>query len=151
MPERSTILTLQDSLFRELDSNIITTFTEDGHTLFVNNLTVDNVKNCRFIANNPSFGGVIMTLADVQLYLDNFLQPTPIQGLYEIMKLRSERDDSMAYVEGLRTYQPYLRDFQGGPVDVLTNKLSALSRAAPDTEGRSKKYSFTFKNAITFT
>lgn len=146
MSYRSTILTLQESLFRELDPNIITTMSEDGHTLFVNNLTVDNVKNCVFIANNPAFD-VQITLENVQLYLDNFLQPTPIQGLYEIMKLRAQRDDGMAYLEGKNTYQPYFRDFQGGPVEILTDRLSELSRGAPDTAGRLKKYSFTFHNA----
>jgi hypothetical protein len=143
---RSVILTLQESLFRDLDPNIITNLSEDGHILYASNITEQNIKYVQFVANSPLFGGVYMVLEGVEVFLDNNLLPTPVYGLYEILNQRVKIVDAKSYIINQKTYTPFNVNFQVGTVPQLTDTLSSLSTSSTNTYGHIKKYTLIFSN-----
>ena len=48
-----TILFIQEGLFTSLNPNIITTISEDGHTLTASNISEADVNNIYLVTNNP--------------------------------------------------------------------------------------------------
>jgi hypothetical protein len=142
----TTIITIQESLFKTVNPSIITNITNDGHTLIADNISEEDFEKLTFITNSPSFNGIKMSLFDIKVYLDNNVHSTMIYGLLEIVKQTMTYEESIAYSEGQSTYQPFISGFQIGTIGNIVNELSTLSVNTPYTFGKKKVYSLYIEN-----
>ena len=138
---KSTILSIQGSLLKKVNPNIIINVINDETLLIAANVTEDDFKNLIFVTNNPSFDNSYMYLTNIEVYLDNNLEQTEIYGLLPIVSQQIGQSDCSAYIDAKRTHQPFIDGFQGGiSIGQLINELSNLSVNTPDTYGKSKKF-----------
>ena len=138
---KSTILSIQGSLLKKVNPNIIINVINDETLLIAANVTEDDFKNLIFVTNNPSFDNSYMYLTNIEVYLDNNLEKTEIYGLLPIVSQRIGQSDCSAYIDAKRTHQPFIDGFQDGiSIGQLINELSNLSVNTPDTYGKSKKF-----------
>lgn len=143
----TTIITIQESLFKRVNPNIITNISDNGHTLIADNISEEDFAQLIFVTNSPSFNGTKMSLFDIKVYLDNEVQPTMIYGLLEIVKQTITYNESIAYSEGQSTYQPFINKFQIGTIGNVVNELSSLSVNTPYTYNKKKVYSLYIENS----
>ena len=142
---KSTILILQDVLFKNTNPNIITTISEDQTTITASNISEFDFSNLSVITNNPGYNSTYFYLTDIKVYLENNLFPTIIYGLYDIVLARISSSDAQAFVDDKKSHQPFINGFQNGTtIGELIDTLSNLSRATPDTYGIPKKFVLTF-------
>jgi hypothetical protein len=142
----TTIITIQEALFKTINPNIITNINNDGHTLIADNISEEDFAQLTFVTNSPSFNGTKMSLFDIKVYLDNEVQPTMIYGLLEIVKQTMTYEESIAYSEGQSTYEPFINGFQVGTIGDIVNELSSLSVNTPYTYNKKKIYSLYIEN-----
>lgn len=143
----TTIIIIQESLFKRVNPNIITNISDNGHTLIADNISEEDFAQLIFVTNSPSFNGTKMSLFDIKVYLDNEVQPTMIYGLLEIVKQTITYNESIAYSEGQSTYQPFINKFQIGTIGNVVNELSSLSINTPYTYDKKKVYSLYIENS----
>ncbi len=138
---RSTILSIQESLLKKVNPNIIINIVNNETLLIAANVSEDDFANLIFVTNSPSFGNSYMYLINIEVYLDNNLEHTEIYGLLPIVSQQVEQSDANAYINAARTHQPFINGFQGGiTISQLINELSVLSVNTPDTYGKVKKF-----------
>lgn len=142
----STLLTLQESVFKRINPNIITNIT--GNLIIVENITEQDFPNLIFVTNNPSFSNEQLSLFDIKVYLENNIQPTIIYGLLPIVEQRLYYEQSIAYALNKSTYTPFINGLKGGTIGVTIDKLSNLSLYTPDTNFKTKKFSLFIKSNI---
>lgn len=142
----TTIITIQESLFKTINPAIITNISNNGHTLTADNISEEDFEQLIFVTNSPSFNGTKMSLFDIKVYLDNDVHSTMIYGLLEIVKETITYNESIAYSEGQSTYQPFINEFQIGTIGNVVNELSSLSVNTPYTYGKKKVYSLYIEN-----
>lgn len=142
----TTIITIQESLFKTINPAIITNISNNGHTLTADNISEEDFEQLIFVTNSPSFNGTKMSLFDIKVYLDNDVHSTMIYGLLEIIKETITYNESIAYSEGQSTYQPFINRFQIGTIGNVVNELSSLSVNTPYTYGKKKVYSIYIEN-----
>lgn len=142
----STLLTLQESLFKRINPNIITNIT--GNLIIVENITEQDFPNLIFVTNNPSFSNEQLSLFDIKVYLENNIQPTIIYGLLPIIQQRLYYEQSIAYALNKSTYIPFINGLKGGTIGITIDKLSNLSLYTPDTNFKTKKFSLFIKSNI---
>ena len=58
----TTIITIQESLFKTINPSIITNITNDGHTLIADNISEEDFAKLTFVTNNPSFNGIALLI-----------------------------------------------------------------------------------------
>ena len=138
---KSTILSIQESLLKKVNSNIIINIINDETLLVAANVTEDDFKNLIFITNNPSFDNSYMFLSNIAVFLDNNLEQTEIYGLLPIVSQQIGQSDCTAYIDAKRTHQPFINGFQNGiTIGQLIDKLANLSVNTPDTNNKTKKF-----------
>ena len=137
---KSTILSIQESLLKKVNSNIIINI-KNNTLLIAANVSEDDFKNLIFVTNNPSFTNSYMFLTNIEVYLDNNLEQTEIYGLLPIVSQQIGQSDCSAYIDAKRTHQPFINGFQDGiTIGQLIDKLSSLSINTPDTNNKVKKF-----------
>ena len=107
----NTLLTLQESLFKRINPNIITNI--NGNLIIAENITEEDFPYLIFVTNNPSFSNEQLRLTDINVYLENNVQPTMIYGLLPIVQQRLYYDESKAYSLNQTTYTPFINGFKG--------------------------------------
>jgi hypothetical protein len=138
---KSTILSIQESLLKKVNPNIIINIINDETLLVAANITEDDFKNLIFITNNPSFDNSYMFLSNIAVFLDNNLEQTEIYGLLPIVSQQIGQSDCTAYIDAKRTHQPFINGFQNGiTIGQLIDKLANLSVNTPDTNNKVKKF-----------
>ena len=138
---KSTILSIQESLLKKVNPNIIINIINDETLLVAANVTEDDFKNLIFITNNPSFLNSYMFLSNIEVFLDNNLEQTEIYGLLPIVSQQIGQSDCTAYIDAKRTHQPFINGFQNGiTIGQLIDKLANLSVNTPDTNNKVKKF-----------
>ena len=138
---KSTILSIQESLLKKVNPNIIINIINDETLLVAANVTEDDFKNLIFITNNPSFLNSYMFLSNIEVFLDNNLEHTEIYGLLPIVSQQIGQSDCTAYIDAKRTHQPFINGFQNGiTIGQLIDKLANLSVNTPDTNNKTKKF-----------
>jgi len=143
----TTIITIQESLFKRVNPNIITNISNNGHTLIADNISEEDFAQLIFVTNSPSFNGIKMTVFDIKVYLDNNVHPTIIYGLLDIVGQTITSSESIAYSQGKSTYQPFINGFQVNTIGNLVDELSSLSINTPYTYGKKKIYSLYIENS----
>lgn len=142
---KSTILILQNVLFKNTDPNIITKISKDQTTITASNISEETFANLRIVTNNPMYSNLHFSLIDIQVYLDDNRFPTPIYGLYNIVLAKIGVSDVEAFVSDNKTHQPFINGFKDGiTIGQLVDILSSLSNTTPDTVGKIKKYVLVF-------
>lgn len=142
----STLLTLQESLFKRVNPNIITNII--GNLIIAENITEQDFPNLIFVTNNPTFSNEQLSLFDIKVYLENNIQPTIIYGLLPIVQQTLYNEESKAYSLKETTYTPFINGFKGGSIGITIDKLSNLSLYTPDTNFKIKKFSLFIKSNI---
>ena len=138
---KSTILSIQESLFKKVNPNIIINIINNETLLVAANVTEEDFKNLIFITNNPSFLNSYMYLSNIEVFLDNNLEHTEIYGLLPIVYQQIGQSDCTAYIDAKRTHQPFINGFQDGiTIGQLIDKLASLSVNTPDTNNKVKKF-----------
>ena len=144
----STILLQQKALFQVLANNIKFNISDDGHKLFASNILESQINNISIITNNPSYN-FYLDFKDIQVYLEGQLNPTPVYGLFQILKQRQEKEDVIAFYNNELKYKPFIKTFQGGnDVNKLCDVISSLARGSEDTTGKVKTYTMIFVNPL---
>ena len=142
----SILLKQQEALFKILDPRIKTTISPDGHTLVASNISESAIINIRLITNNAA-NNARLHFNDIQVYLENDLQPTTVYGFLPICLENVEIADVNAFIADKTTYQPFINGFQDGiSVNQLCDKLSAYSEGSPDTINIVKHYTVVLGN-----
>ena len=138
---KSTILSLQESVFRRLDPNINAEISEDQTMLRVTNVSEEIFPQLIFITNSPEFQNSYMFLDNIKVYLDDNKYHTDIYGLLPILGQVIQNSDANAYTNNQKTHQPFINGFQNGiNIGQLIDTLSSLSVNTPDTYGRVKTF-----------
>lgn len=139
----STVLNLQQSLFKRTDPNIISNLTADQTTLVASNISEATIVLLPFVTNSPAFKNSYMYLKKILVYLGNQSEPTEIFGLLPVVQQRIENSDSLAYSSGIPVHNPFTNGFKGGKtIGEVVDTLSSLSRNIPDTYGIVKRFTF---------
>jgi hypothetical protein len=139
----STVLNIQQSLFKRTDPNIISNLTADQTTLIASNISEETFVKLPFVTNSPAFKNSYMYLLKIQVYLGAQSEPTEIFGLLPIVQQRIENSDSLAYSLGEPVNNPFTTGFKGGKtIGEIVDTLSSLSRNIPDTYGVPKRFTF---------
>jgi len=142
----STLLTLQESLFKRVNPNIITNIS--GNLIIAENITEQDFPYLIFVTNNPSFSNEQLRLTNINVYLENNVQPTMIYGLLPIVQQRLYYKGSESYSLKENTYTPFINGFKGGSIGTTVDKLSNLSVYTPDTNFKVKKFTLFIKSNI---
>ena len=137
---KSTILVLQEVLFKDTDANIITKISKYQTTITASNISEDSFAILTFIANNPIYNSSL-SLIDIQVYLEDDRDSIHIPGLYNIVLAKIGVSDVEAFISDKKSHQPFIDGFQDGrSIGQLVDTLSSLSQTTPDTVGKIKKY-----------
>ena len=84
-------------------------------------------------------------IQDIQVYLNNNLNPTKIFGLLDIVETRVQLSDAAAYSNSQVTHKPFMNGFKNNiTMGQLVDTLSNLSRATVSTTGKTKTYTLVF-------
>jgi len=143
--EISTILAIQETLFKNVDPNIIVTYSYDGSKIIASNISEATFQNLVLTTNSPAFRNGYFFLEKIDVFLGTSLFPTEIFGLLDIVYKRVALSDSNAYTLGEPTNTPFKNGFKGGKsIGEVIDTLSTLSRATPDTLGVVKHFVLTF-------
>jgi len=132
----STILSIQESLFKRTNPKINVSISEDNTLITASNITEESFANIELVTNNPGFQNSYMSLVDIDVYLNNEILPTEIYGLLPIVQQRIQNSDAEAYTLHIPTHRPFISGFQNNiTIGQLIDTLSSLSSNTPDTFG----------------
>jgi hypothetical protein len=141
----STILSIQESLFKRTDPKINLSISADNTLITASNITEESFADIALVTNNPGFQNSYMSLVDIDVYLNNEILPTEIYGLLPIVQQRIQNSDAKAYTLNRQTHKPFENGFQNNiTIGELIDTLSSLSSNTPDTFGIVKKFVLKF-------
>jgi len=137
----STILRIQESLFKRIDPAINTSINNDNTIITASNISEKTFPNLVFITNNPGYQNSYMSLIDIDVYLNNQTLPTEIYGLLPIVQQKIQNSDAEAFIDNKQSHSPFKNGFQNGiNIGTLIDTLSSLSINTPDTFEIVKKF-----------
>jgi len=147
---KSTILSIQESIFKRIDPKINVSISEDNTIIKAANITEESFALIELVTNNPGFQNSYMSLVDIDVYLNNELLPTQIYGLLPIVQQRIQNSDAEAFIDNKQSHSPFKNGFQNNiTIGQLIDTLSSLSRNTPDTFEIVKKFTLKFDPATT--
>ena len=143
----SILLETLQGLFIKLNPSIVLKFSADGHKLIASNITEKDINRIYFLTNDAR-NNSILKLEKVEVFLDGDFNASPVYGLYDILAHKIILENSIAYYNGIRVFQPFSNGFDTGvdTVNILVDKLSALTRLSPNTSDKIKTYRMEFTN-----